>query len=269
MPIDLNAGMYSLYLYSDIVEDQLIGDVFAPLLRIVHRKDRVKGGDIISRTYENPHFVKVKMKRFDTIDMHIRRDTGEKISFQRGKVIVKLCFRSVRSGYFNRRHWSIEMVGRQYGGYVQSGKGSFPVFRGSRMQRGYGIGSVLSGMLRATVPFLRRGAQALGKQALRTGLDVEGDVLSGRKLKDSARQRTLQTVRNVVEKAGRRTVTRRRRPAQQSRPKTNKKKKGIKRRRHPDRSFLLVPSERKDLRISSTVNHRRHGSPSQPILSLF
>ena len=104
LPIDLNAGMYSLYLYSDIVEDQLVGDVFAPLLRIVHGKDRVKGGDMVTRTYENPHFVKVKMKRFDTINMHIRRDTGEKISFQRGKVIVKLCFRFARSGYFNRRY---------------------------------------------------------------------------------------------------------------------------------------------------------------------
>ena len=125
------------------------------------------------------------------------------------------------------------MVGRQYGGYVQSGKGGFPVFRGSRMQRGYGIGSVLSGMLRAAVPFLRRGAQALGKQALRTGLDVGRDVLSGRKFKDSARQRTMQTMKNVVENAGRRTnggTARRRRPAPKNRPKTNKKKKkGIKR----------------------------------------
>ena len=133
------------------------------------------------------------------------------------------------------------MVGRQYGGYVQSGKGGFPVFRGSRMQRGYGIGSVLSGMLRAAVPFLRRGAQALGKQALRTGLDVGRDVLSGRKLKDSARQRTLQTVRNVVEKAGRQTATRRqRRPAQKNRPKTNnsqKKKQGIKR-KAPSKSVI-------------------------------
>ena len=58
------------------------------------------------------------------------------------------------------------MVGRQYRGYVQNGKGGFSVFRGSRMQRGYGIGSVLSSM-RAAVPFLRRGAQALGKQARR------------------------------------------------------------------------------------------------------
>ena len=128
------------------------------------------------------------------------------------------------------------MVGRQYGGYVQSGKGGFPVFRGSRMQRGYGIGSVLSGMLRAVVPFLRRGAQALGKQAFRTGLDVGRDVLSGRKLKNSARQRTLQTVRNVVEKAGRQTAKR----PQQSRPKTNnsqKKKKGIKR-KAPSKSVI-------------------------------
>ena len=139
------------------------------------------------------------------------------------------------------------MVGRQYGGYVQSGKGGFPVFRGSRMQRGYGIGSVLSGMLRAAVPFLRRGAQALGKQALRTGLDVGRDVLSGRKLKDSARQRTLQTVRNVVEKAGRRTTTRRqRRPAQKNRPKTNnsqKKKQGIKR-KAPSKSVISSRAKR-------------------------
>ena len=109
------------------------------------------------------------------------------------------------------------------------------------MQRGYGIGSVLSGMLRAAVPFLRRGAQALGKQALRTGLDVGRDVLSGRKLKDSARQRTLQTVRNVVENAGRR-------PAQKNRPKTNsqkkkKKKKGIKR-KTPSKSVISSRAKR-------------------------
>lgn len=126
------------------------------------------------------------------------------------------------------------MVGRQYGGYVQSGKGGFPVFRGSRMQRGYGIGSVLSGMLRAAVPFLKRGAQALGKQALRTGLDVGRDVLSGQKLKDSARQRTMQTMRNVMENAGRRTTGGRpaqKKNAQKRGPKTNQnnKKKGIKR----------------------------------------
>ena len=101
LPIDLNGGLYSIYLYTDIVADQMIGDAFAPLLRIVHI-DKQKCGDIVTRTYQSPNFVKVKRKNFDTIDMHIRRDTGEKISFQRGKVIVKLCFRPVKFSYFKR-----------------------------------------------------------------------------------------------------------------------------------------------------------------------
>ena len=101
LPIDLNGGLYSLYLYTDIVADQMIGDAFAPLLRIVHI-DKRKCGDIVTCTYQSPNFVKMKMKYFDTIDMHIRRDTGEKISFQRGKVIVKLCFRPVKFSYFKR-----------------------------------------------------------------------------------------------------------------------------------------------------------------------
>jgi hypothetical protein len=101
LPIDLNAGMYSLYLYTDIIEDQLVGDAFAPLLRIVHM-DKKGSGDVITRTYQSPHFVRVKMKHFDTITARIRRDTGEKIKFQRGKIVVKLCFRPVKIKYFKR-----------------------------------------------------------------------------------------------------------------------------------------------------------------------
>ena len=93
------------------------------------------------------------------------------------------------------------MVGRQYGGYVQSGKGNIPVFRGSRMQRGYGIGSLLSGMFRAAVPLLRKGARALGKQALRTGIDVGRDVLRGQNIRDSAKRRVVQGTKKMVNRA--------------------------------------------------------------------
>ena len=101
LPIDLNAGMYSLYLYTNIIEDQLVGDAFAPLLRIVHM-DKKGSGEVITRTYQSPHFVKVRMKHFDTITVRIRRDTGEKIKFQRGKIVAKLCFRPVKTKYFKR-----------------------------------------------------------------------------------------------------------------------------------------------------------------------
>ena len=101
LPVDINGGMYSLYMYTDIIEDQLVGDAFAPLLRIVHM-DKKSCGDVITQTYQSPHFVKVRMKRFDTIAVRIRRDTGEKILFQRGKIIVKLCFRPTKTKYFKR-----------------------------------------------------------------------------------------------------------------------------------------------------------------------
>ena len=93
------------------------------------------------------------------------------------------------------------MVGRQYGGYVQAGKGGdFPVFRGSRMQRGYGLGSILSGMFRTAIPFLKSGAKALGKQALKTGVSIGQDVLSGQNLKTAARRRGLETLQRATQK---------------------------------------------------------------------
>lgn len=101
LPVDLSAGMNSLYVYADIIEDQIIGDAFAPLLRIVH-VDKKGSSDVITRTYQSPHFVKVRMKHFDTITARIRRDTGEKVRFQRGKIVAKICFRPVKTKYFKR-----------------------------------------------------------------------------------------------------------------------------------------------------------------------
>ena len=100
------------------------------------------------------------------------------------------------------------MVGRQYGGYVQSGNGGFPVFRGSRMQRGYGIGSVLSGLFRAAVPFLRKGAKSLGKEALRTGINVGQDVLNGQNLKKAVRSRAGQSVKKMIRNSEQTPVSR-------------------------------------------------------------
>ena len=49
LPVDLNSGMYSLYLYSDIVEDQLIGDVFAPH-RTLERQGERRGTSSLTPT---------------------------------------------------------------------------------------------------------------------------------------------------------------------------------------------------------------------------
>ena len=79
--------------------------------------------------------------------------------------------------------------------YIQQSGSGMPVFQGSRSQRGHGIGSVLSGLFRSAVPMLKRGLATFGKHALKTGLDIAEDVVSGNKsLKDSARDRIVPTI---------------------------------------------------------------------------
>lgn len=70
----------------------------------------------------------------------------------------------------------------------QSGSG-MPVFQGARMQRGHGLGSILSGFFRSAWPLIQTGAKAFGKQVLRTGLQIANDVAEGQKFKESSKRR--------------------------------------------------------------------------------
>ncbi len=101
LPVDINNGFYGLYVYCDLVENQLIGDVSAPLLRIVPiQKSTVTQGDTIAHIFNIPHYVPVKLNNFEVIHIDIRTDTGEKVLFQRGKLTVALHFRRSRPNLF-------------------------------------------------------------------------------------------------------------------------------------------------------------------------
>lgn len=92
---DINGGLFALYVYTDIIENQRVGDVSAPLLRIVPTNPK-KAGQVISHSYQMPHYMPVKTNYIDTMRIDIRSDFGEKVPFQSGKVVVKLHFRSTR-----------------------------------------------------------------------------------------------------------------------------------------------------------------------------
>jgi len=91
--VDFNAGLYSLYFYSNIVEDNFIGDEYAPLLRVVPVYEKNKFGSVVKETFDFPHFIKLKARDFDTIHIDIRDDTGSRVPFESGRVIVKLIFK--------------------------------------------------------------------------------------------------------------------------------------------------------------------------------
>ena len=96
---DINGGLFALYVYTDIIENQRVGDVSAPLLRIVPTNPK-KAGMVITHSYQMPHYMPIKTNYIDTIQIDIRSDFGEKVPFQSGKVVVKLHFRSTRKQTF-------------------------------------------------------------------------------------------------------------------------------------------------------------------------
>ena len=60
-----------------------------------------------------------------------------------------------------------------------------PAYRGVAMQRGYGLGGMFRGLMRAVTPHLKQGLKQVGKRALQTGLQVMSDVSEGKNLKSS------------------------------------------------------------------------------------
>ena len=85
--------------------------------------------------------------------------------------------------------------------YVQQAGRGYPVYAGSRFQRGHGLGSVFGGLFKAAAPLLKKVAKAFGREALKTGLNIAGDVVQGKKLKQAAQSRVKAAGKNMFDQA--------------------------------------------------------------------
>lgn len=61
---------------------------------------------------------------------------------------------------------------------LQLGSGVGVVYKGAPYQRGHGIGSFLGGLFRTITPLLKSGAKVVGSEALKTGVNLLGDIVS-------------------------------------------------------------------------------------------
>ena len=69
-------------------------------------------------------------------------------------------------------------------------------------QRGHGIGSFLGGLFRSVLPFLSKGAKAIGKEAIRSGIHIASDVIERDiPLKESFNIRVRDSAKNLKRKA--------------------------------------------------------------------
>ena len=89
-------------------------------------------------------------------------------------------------------------------GVKQRGRGSaMTYFRGTQHQRGSGLGSLFSGLFRAVMPMAKTALKAVGREALRTGVAVAGDALSGQDGVQSLERRSRQAAGKLLKRVDR------------------------------------------------------------------
>jgi hypothetical protein len=91
-------GFSSMYVYTDIVDAQFVGDVKVHLLRIVNIEGEY--GNTVHASFLNLQYVPVKVNYFETIGVNIKNDQNKNVSFEFGKSIATFHFRQKRSQFF-------------------------------------------------------------------------------------------------------------------------------------------------------------------------
>jgi hypothetical protein len=75
----------------------MVGDAEVPLLRIVQVAGR--DGEMTTRAFDHIQYCPLVLRRFQTVEIDIRDDTGVKIPFERGRVVVTLHCRRRKESY--------------------------------------------------------------------------------------------------------------------------------------------------------------------------
>jgi hypothetical protein len=85
--------MGAIYVYSDIVEPHIVGDVRAPLLRIVKIPSVKVHGLSAVATYDSPYYMPLGKREFSQIEIELRDVAGNLLPFTKGTSIVTLHFK--------------------------------------------------------------------------------------------------------------------------------------------------------------------------------
>jgi len=87
-PPDLKAGLYYMYLYTNIIEPQLVGDTQSRLLRAVELNG--KPGKLTTLSFNKPYYINLSVFDFDVIHLFALTECGDQIGFNTGIMTVTL-----------------------------------------------------------------------------------------------------------------------------------------------------------------------------------
>ena len=92
-----SGGFTAMYVYTDIIQEQFVGDYNATLLRTIPIQGRKHGDPINSNIFNTIYYMPVSKRLINTIEIKLADDGGAPVVFTEGKVIVVLHFRRKKS----------------------------------------------------------------------------------------------------------------------------------------------------------------------------
>ena len=101
-PANLCAGKHLIFIYTNIIECQYVGDTKAPLLRVIDLKQRLKNGSVCELeptdriVFTNLDYRKLLTNTIQSISIELRTETGQLVPFSgTGKVILTLHIKKI------------------------------------------------------------------------------------------------------------------------------------------------------------------------------
>jgi hypothetical protein len=93
-PANLNTGATSLYVYTDIVQPNVVANKMTRLLRIVNGTGN--SGQYVTKDFVSPFYLPLASSTINSVEIEIKDEMDQKIKFSFGITIVLLHFRRKR-----------------------------------------------------------------------------------------------------------------------------------------------------------------------------
>ena len=84
-----------MYVYSNLVKDSIIGNVFAPIVRVVGLEDKPKI-ETIHREFTVPHYLPLRSSSFNEVVLELTDGMGNSMKFNQGNSMAVFHFKKKR-----------------------------------------------------------------------------------------------------------------------------------------------------------------------------
>ena len=81
-----------MYMYSSLVQDSIVSNVFAPIVRVVGLEDKPKN-ETVHREFKVPHYLPLRSSSFNEVVLELTDSMGNPMKFNQGNSVAVFHFR--------------------------------------------------------------------------------------------------------------------------------------------------------------------------------